>query len=336
MQTETNRSRFLKVMTGEIPSDRLPMLEWATWWDQTLRRWEGEGMPKGMDTVQVKLYFGVDPDYQLWMAEILPGAPNPPTRHGQGWIENEADYDKLLPYLYPNDYFDHDWAKARAEGQKSGEEIVWITYNGFFWWPRVLLGIEPHLFAFYDQADLMHRINQDNVDFILRNLDAFCELCTPDFMTFGEDMSYNHGPMLSKEQFDIFMAPYYRQVIPAIKERGIIPIIDSDGDVEMLIPWFEEIGLEGILPLERMAGVDVARIRSKHPNWKMIGGYDKTVMHLGEEAIRREFERLLPVMRTGRYIPSVDHQTPPGVSMENYYLYLKIFREYMVKAVQSD
>jgi hypothetical protein len=334
MSAETNRSRFLKVMAGETPSDRMPMLEWATWWDQTVHRWESEGLPQ-MDGTAMKRYFDLDVDMQHWFWEIKPGAPNPPTRHGQGWINSEKDYDALLPFLYPENAFDINWAKDRALGQESGEEIVWITFSGFFWWPRVLFGIEQHLFAFYDQAELMHRINQDQVDFILKNLDALCKYVTPDFMTFGEDLSYNHGPMLSKKQFDDFLAPYYRQTVPVLKERGVQPLIDSDGDVEMLIPWFEEVGLEGILPLERMAGVDVARIRKNHPKWKMIGGFDKTVMHLGEAAIRREFERLLPVIRSGRYIPSVDHQTPPGVSLEDYRLYLRLFREYAEKAVKD-
>ncbi len=55
-------------------------------------------------------------------------------------------------------------------------------------------------------------------------------------------------------------------------------------------------------------------------------------MHRGEAAIRKEFERLLPVMRSTRFVPSVDHQTPPGVSMEDYRLYLELLREYAAKA----
>jgi len=38
----------------------------------------------------------------------------------------------------------------------------------------------------------------------------------------------------------------------------------------------------------------------------------------GEAAIRAEFEWLVPLMKTGGFIPSVDHQTPPGVSLEQY------------------
>jgi hypothetical protein len=76
----------------------------------------------------------------------------------------------------------------------------------------------------------------------------------------------------------------------------------------------------------------VAQIREQFPDFRMIGGFDKTVMHLGEEAIRKEFERLLPVMRLGGFIPSVDHQTPPAVSLDDYQLYVTLLKEYCEKA----
>jgi hypothetical protein len=40
-------------------------------------------------------------------------------------------------------------------------------------------------------------------------------------------------------------------------------------------------------------------------------------------------------MRQGGFIPSVDHQTPPGVSLENYRIYLGLLREYCEKAAQK-
>jgi len=322
-------------MRGEMPSDRLPIIEWAVWWDQTITRWHGEGLPAGLDGPGIKRFFGLDMDYQWWFPDMLPGAPTP-SGHGKARIETEADYDAALPFLYPDPVvLNEDAVRKWARQQEAGDAIVWISLSGFFWWPRVLLGIEPHLLAFYDQPDLMKRINADQLAHMKRCVSAICAICKPDFMTFGEDMSYNHGPMISKALFDEFMAPYYREIIPILKGHGIIPMIDSDGDIEPLIPWFEEVGLEGILPLERMAGVDVARIRANHPRWKMIGAFDKTVMHLGEERMRQEFERLLPVMRSGCFVPSVDHQTPPGVSIEDYRLYLKLLREYAARAVEG-
>jgi uroporphyrinogen-III decarboxylase len=60
----------------------------------------------------------------------------------------------------------------------------------------------------------------------------------------------------------------------------------------------------------------------------MMGTFDKMTMNQGEAAIRKEFERLLPVTAQGGLIISCDHQTPPGVSLEDYRLYLKLFQEY--------
>lgn len=56
-------------------------------------------------------------------------------------------------------------------------------------------------------------------------------------------MSYNHGPMLSKALFDEFLAPYYRPVAPVLKDYGVSILIDSDGQVDSMIPWLEAAAL---------------------------------------------------------------------------------------------
>jgi hypothetical protein len=60
----------------------------------------------------------------------------------------------------------------------------------------------------------------------------------------------------------------------------------------------------------------------------MVGHYNKLVMHQGEEAMRREFERIEPLARSGRFIPSVDHQTPPDVSLDQYRTYVRLLTEH--------
>ena len=80
--------------------------------------------------------------------------------------------------------------------------------------------------------------------------------------------------------------------------------------------------------------MDVCRIREQYPEFILIGGYDKTIMHLGEEAMRSEFERIMPAMRAGRFVPSVDHQTPPDVTLEQYRIYVRLLKEYAANAVE--
>ncbi len=331
----TNRERVQAVLAGTRP-DRLPAVEWANWWSLTKKRWEEEGAPAqtGPDTLQD--YFGLDRLRQIWIHPICGDAPKPPAE-GAGLLETEEDYEALLPFLYREDTLQKavDRAEAWREDHDRGDFAAWITLEGFFWFPRTLFGIENHLYAFYDAPELMHRMNRDLTQYHLTCLDRILPLLRPEYMTFAEDMSYNLGPMLSKELFDEFLLPYYRQVIPRLKEFGVKVFIDTDGNVEPLIPWFREAGIEGVLPLERQAGVDVNRIRENYPDWLMIGGYDKTVMHLGEETMRQEFERILPAMKHGRYIPSVDHQTPPDVSAEQYRIYVRLLKEYGRRAVEN-
>jgi len=312
--------------------DRLPRVEWASWWDKTIDRWRGEGLPAGLaDGFDIRTHFGLDPYLQAWFTAIGPGYPSTGV-HGRGAVASMDDYERVLAHLYPAPEARLAPLAARADAAKRGDLVVWITVDGFFWFARSLLGIERHLFAFYDQPALLHRINRDLAAYHRRVLEAVGKACPPAFMTFAEDMSYNHGPMLSKRLFEEFLAPYYREVIPLARELGIRVIVDSDGDVTEMVPWLEAAGIEGVLPLERQAGVDAALLRRRHPRLLMIGHYDKMVMARGKAAMRAEFERLLPAAQAGGFLPSVDHQTPPGVSLDEYRTYLGLLEEYSVRA----
>jgi len=299
------------------PAPRLPRVEWAAWWDKTIQRWEGEGLPR-LGWEDSLRHFGLD---------IMRGLFADP---GAEPVQTMADYERLRPKLYAKERIDRAAKEARrlAAAHERGEFTVRFILNGFFWYPRRLLGIEGHLYAFYDQPELMHRINQDLLAFNLEAIKRVCAIIKPDLLSFMEDMSYNHGPMLSEACFEEFLRPYYLEISKALRACGVPFFVDTDGLVDRLVPWLLDCGVDGLLPLERQSGVDVVALREKYPGLLMLGGFDKMVMNRGEAAIRGEFERLLPLMKAGGYIPSVDHQTPPGVSLEDYRLYIKLLEEY--------
>ena len=56
----TARERFLRELGSKSSEDRLPLIEWAAWWDQTIHRWEAEGLPAGLDFDDSLRYFGLD------------------------------------------------------------------------------------------------------------------------------------------------------------------------------------------------------------------------------------------------------------------------------------
>ncbi|HBP39142.1 MAG TPA: hypothetical protein DD640_10480 [Clostridiales bacterium] len=330
----TVRENFRRVLNFEKPDGRLPAIEWAAWWDVTIDRWKREGLPAELDTFAIIRHFGLDPLLSIGSNGRSDDCPKP-VSYGQGIIGNEADYAALKPYLFGDQLIAAMIEKARvaAVRQKSDDLIIYFWVEGFFWFPRVLFGIMDHLYAFYDHPELMHRINRDLSDFHIRLIEAVFQFLTPDIMVLAEDMSYNKGSMISREMFREFLLPYYRKVIPHMKKAGCKVFIDSDGDVTPMIPWLTEAGFDGALPLERQAGVDIPRIRREYPRFLMLGGYDKMVMSRQAADMRGEFERLLPVMKSGGYIPSVDHLTPPEVSLQNYMIYAELLKEYTIKAI---
>ncbi len=336
----TNRERFHKVMNADSSIDRYPALEWASWWDKTISFWENEGMPQNMTSSELFDYFGLDNITQFWFPHKTPDCPQDKC-HGSGIIENEADYERIKPFIYPKDAVSRMMKEIEETipRYQDGEAVVWYTLEGFFWFPRVLFGIENHMYSFFDYPELYHRICNDMLEWQIGVIEEFANYMKADFMTIAEDMSYNNGPMISEGLFNEFIKPYYEKLIPEIKKHGTRVFVDSDGDINKAIPWFVGAGVEGILPLERQAGVDLEKIRAAWPDFLLLGGFDKMCMFKGKEAIEAEFERLLPVIRRGRYLPGMDHQTPPGTTMENYRFYVELLKKYgseACKDVQCD
>lgn len=331
--------RMVAAFRGE-KVDRIPLIENSIWWNLTVERWQKEGLPLNFkytydwrQQIELEEFFGLDIVGQLWIKPYTPETPW--GKYGEGFAKDIDDYRKSArPALFPSPeaVVDKDFISAMQKLRKEGKAATELIISGPFWEPREILGIEPHMLSFYDQPDLYKEIVKDMLNWQMKVFDYVFSQLGFDFVTIAEDLSYNNGPMIGKDVFDEFIAPYYKKVVPVLKERGCFVTVDSDGNIELPIAWFNGVGVEGYHPLEKQAGMNVAELQKKFPKTAFLGNYDKMVMHKGESAMRGEFERLLPCLKNGRYILSVDHQTPPAVSYSDYQIYLKLLREYAIKA----
>ena len=99
-------------------------------------------------------------------------------------------------------------------------------------------------------------------------------------------------------------------------------IVDTDGKCWDLISLFLEGGATGLFPVEVAAGMDVVEVRKRYPRLQIMGGIDKRALSKGKRKIDKEFEAKIRFMvRKGGYIPHVDHQVPPDVSLDNFVYY---------------
>ena len=204
---------------------------------------------------------------------------------------------------------------------------------GFYGTLRYLMGEERLLLNFYDDPEFVRDFMNYLADFWIQLWGETLSEIKVDCVNFWEDMSYRSGPLISPKMFREFMLPAYKRVTSFLREMGVkIIIVDTDGNVEKLIPLFLEAGVTGIFPFEIQAGNDIVSIRKRYPRLQMTGGIDKMEVAKGKESIDKELDSKIPLMlQSGGYIPHIDHLVPPDVSWEDFSYYRKRLKEMILE-----
>jgi hypothetical protein len=204
---------------------------------------------------------------------------------------------------------------------------------GFYGFLRYLLGEERLLLGFYDEPELIRDIMDFLADFWIELWDQVLSEVEVDCAYFWEDMAYRTGPLISPATFRSFMTPCYQKVTSFLRSRGVRTIlVDSDGNMDELIPLFLEAGLTGVWPIEVQAGNDLLEIRRCYPKLHIQGGIDKLKIARGPRAIDEELESKIPFMlQQGGYIPHLDHSAHPDISWSNFRYYRERLKELIEK-----
>jgi hypothetical protein len=356
-----NRERFLAAM--QFQKTERPCHMEHGFWDETYARWSHEGLPKevvlpelffrsplndmfGYFDVSKIAYVMVEQYYIPAFEEVTISRTQTDRvfRSSRGVllrekkgsvsvpqfleypIKSRADYDALRPRLTssPEKRYRDDWAEQMRFIRGQERDIVATHMEGFFGYPRELLGVEHLLTMYYDDPGLMHTMINDHLELLMALYEPVIRDVRPDFAFIWEDMCYKNGPLVSPRIFREFMLPAYQKLTHFIKQLGVRNIIvDSDGNIERLIPLWLEGGVTGLLPFEVKCGLDVNRIRQQYPHLQIVGGVEKHCLEHGKAEIDAELQRVLPgMLAQGGYVVSLDHWVHDGIPMENFQYYV--------------
>lgn len=196
---------------------------------------------------------------------------------------------------------------------------------GFYWRARDFMGTEGVSYALYDQPELMHEMMEFIADFTIEMSRPFFAVTGCEYVMINEDMSMKNGPLISPAKYREFIWPHMRRLVDFYKRNGVRYVfVDTDGNCEALLPLLIDAGVDGIWPLERVAGMDPVRIRKEFGReLRLFGAVDKMELAKGKKAIDEHLRSLVPLIEEGGFIPTVDHTVPPDVSLENILYYFK-------------
>lgn len=225
-------------------------------------------------------------------------------------------------------------AAAAVEAAREGKVITQHLVGGYMYL-RSLMGPVELLYMVHDDPELVHACMRAWFDLADAVTARHQRSVTIDELYIGEDICFNHGPLISPDMMREFLLPYYGQLLSNVKARQLDKgrhlffQVDTDGFSDPVIPVYQELGMDSMSPFEVASGCDVVRTGREHPGLLIGGGIDKRILAEGKDAIDRELDRILPVMRRrGGYLPTCDHGVPEEVSFENYMHFRKRMREY--------
>ncbi|MEM3045984.1 MAG: uroporphyrinogen decarboxylase family protein [Candidatus Bathyarchaeia archaeon] len=241
-------------------------------------------------------------------------------------VKNREDLERFKAYFDPEDprRYAEGWERRVKSVLETGSAPIGWGFPGFFGTARWLLGLERLLIAFMRDQALLRALFDFWSDFVLKLAKRALELQV-DYMGVWEDMAYKNGPMVPPRLFKELMVPYYKKVTYAFRQKGVdLALVDSDGNINSLIPLWLEGGVNGFVPLESQAGMDAVALRDQYGDKVVLmGNISLWALRNGpsaiEEELRRKFPALLP---GGGYIASTDHHIPPDVSYGSFLHYL--------------
>lgn len=356
-ESPSNRDRFLRTLRYESV-DRRPVYLAAPWHD-TLLRWNREGLPANVDDVHE--HMGVKA-FGFSISNITPIAGPHPAYVGRILREEGDDIYSIDAYgrtvkefkshtsmpewaefpvkdaadlrRYMDEHFDvadldsrfaPDWAD-KAKAAEARGDIVLIDGGCYYWTLRSIAGVDGASYLLYDAPELVDELCERYFTVVMEGLRRAVKIVKVDVIGFGEDFAFKTGPLISPEMFRHFILPRYAKTMAFARAHGVdLTWHDSDGDCRLLLPDMLSVGINSSCPCEAAASMDPVALRHQFGrDLRIGGGFDKRIVSQGAGAVKKEFDRLAPVIREGGFIPGIDHSVPADVSWDDYRRYMDL------------
>jgi hypothetical protein len=135
-------------------------------------------------------------------------------------------------------------------------------------------GVENFSYFMYDAPALAEELIFENLSYTLDFLDLLPSDFAPPAVIVAEDIGGRSGPMFSPDYLSRTLYPGLRQVASKCHDRRIRLILHSDGDLNRVIDDLVACGIDGLHPLETLAGMCVSDLRKRYPKLVLLGGID--------------------------------------------------------------
>ena len=256
-------------------------------------------------------------------------------------IDAPVDYplksrDDLKGYVPPD-----PWAAGRmddiqvaaAMNRRLGRDAVAVLggVGGPLTVAWMLVGYERICLCLYDDPEFLVRVAQLAAEFAVAAITRMAEAGV-DGMIVSEDLGASAGGLLSPTHFRQIHKPALGRIISHAKDLGLPVLLHSCGCIWDYLDDVVELGIDALHPLQRTAGMDLARAKAQYGSRIcIVGNVDSSVAlpYGTPEDVEREVREAIQIAAPGYgYILACDHSLHDGIPVANILAMFDAGRKY--------
>ncbi len=245
-------------------------------------------------------------------------------------IKSEKDLDTYVP-PDPDEDWRYEQLKQLVKRWKGQRAICAHVTDAFDVAKESLLGEVEYFKSMIKNPDLVDRVNEIVTNYHLRFIKN-CIDVGADIVFVTGDWAMTKGPMASHKFTKRFIAPPLQKVAEYAHSRGLPCLKHTDGNLWPIIDIIIDAGIDGLHPIDPMAGMDIGEAKAKFGNRVCLMGNVScaTTLCSGTEGeVRQETKEVIrKAGKGGGLICMSSNSIHSGVRPENYVAMIKAIKEY--------
>jgi len=200
-------------------------------------------------------------------------------------IKTLDDLKNYSPQPFDENWLKNDWlASVRSAVDRFEPYTMYVPGGGCgFHATYGLMGQEFFSYAIFDDPVNVERILEVMTEshYRLAKTAAEAKLCPIYFM--GDDVAYKGGLLFSPDYLRRTFIKSLRKCIEPLKNAGIKVVFHSDGNIMEILDDLIDAGIDGLNPIEPLAGMDIGYLKKHYgKDLVLVGNVDcSQVLPLG-------------------------------------------------------
>lgn len=251
-------------------------------------------------------------------------------------IESVEDLRQYLSKAEPVawEWIRSQWvAGIRQEQQRFAPYTLFVPPGGCgFHAAYGLMGQERFAYAIYDAPNEVEALLELEGESAYRyaKVSAEEQLCPLYFI--GDDIAYKNGLLFSPSFLRRTFIPMLKRCIEPLHEAGIKVIFHSDGNLWQIMDDLIQAGIDGLNPLEPIAGMELELLKKRYGDRLiLVGGIDcSQLLPLATpDEIRNAVKRAMQVAAPGGgFFIGSSSEINPATPLENVLAFYEACRDY--------